>query len=156
MSPLPGALWPDRRLGPERYTACGWLVRDGRVLLERRPDDAVVAPACWDVPGGHVERGEGASGTLVRELREELGIIVTRCRPPVALDELESQSGRRYRHYHFFVDEWRGAVASREGRILRWFGLGALGELDALQPLVPEALTALRARGWLGPEERGG
>ena len=50
------------------------LVRDGRVLLGLRRRDRRVAPAVWDVPGGHVEPGESPRTALRRELREELGI----------------------------------------------------------------------------------
>lgn len=148
MSPRPGSVGSPAA-GPERYTACGWLVRGERVLLERRPDDARVSPGVWDVPGGHLERGESATDAMRRELREELGVEVRRCGPPVALDELEAATGAWYRHYHFLVGEWGGTPRSLEGRELSWFELGALGEGAEMHALVSEALRAFRARGWL-------
>jgi 8-oxo-dGTP pyrophosphatase MutT (NUDIX family) len=49
------------------------VVRDDReqVLLVRRVDDDN-----WELPGGRVEVGETATGTLVREVAEESGIRV--------------------------------------------------------------------------------
>jgi 8-oxo-dGTP pyrophosphatase MutT (NUDIX family) len=47
------------------------VLRDGRLFAHRRAYDRKLFPGCWDVPGGHVERGEKLYGALVRELREE-------------------------------------------------------------------------------------
>jgi 8-oxo-dGTP pyrophosphatase MutT (NUDIX family) len=49
------------------------VVRDrrGRVLLVRRVDDGN-----WELPGGRVEVGETASGTVLREVEEESGVRI--------------------------------------------------------------------------------
>src|SRR6185295_20197815 len=83
----PAPLEPARARLPQRSTAAGCLVRDGAVLLERRPDDAKVTPGVWDIPGGHVEPGETPEQTLVRELREELGIEAEVFRLGIVQDE---------------------------------------------------------------------
>lgn len=41
----------------------------GDILLERRSDNGT-----WCLPGGHMEIGETAQATAVREIREELGV----------------------------------------------------------------------------------
>lgn len=46
-----------------------------QILLGRRSATRAFYPNVWDVPGGHCEPGEGPEQTLIRELREELGII---------------------------------------------------------------------------------
>src|SRR5262249_13176383 len=48
---------------------------DTRVLLAHRPTGGPMA-GLWEFPGGKVEAGERPETTLIRELREELGIIV--------------------------------------------------------------------------------
>ena len=53
--------------------ACALVDADGRVLLAQRPDGKQLA-GLWEFPGGKVEPGESPEQTLVRELREELGI----------------------------------------------------------------------------------
>jgi 8-oxo-dGTP diphosphatase len=52
------------------------LVRDGQVLLCLRSPQRRWSPCMWDLPGGHVERGESDPVALARELSEELGVTV--------------------------------------------------------------------------------
>ncbi len=52
--------------------AAGCIVdADGRVLLHRRSDDGK-----WGVPGGAIEYGEKAHDAVVREVKEEVGLVV--------------------------------------------------------------------------------
>ena len=55
---------------------CG-LIEDGagRVLACRRAAGQALA-GLWEFPGGKLEPGEDAAAALVRELREELGVVV--------------------------------------------------------------------------------
>ena len=45
---------------------------DDRILLIRRSDDA-----CWGLVSGYVDAGESPAGTIVREVREEIGLELT-------------------------------------------------------------------------------
>jgi len=58
-------------------TVSGALLQDdqGRILLAQRPANKPM-PYLWEIPGGKLENGEGPEDALVRELREEIGIIV--------------------------------------------------------------------------------
>ena len=51
-----------------RTRAGGILVREGKVLLQRKVHEAI-----WAVPGGRLEAGETVEAALVREFMEELG-----------------------------------------------------------------------------------
>lgn len=53
----------------------GIVRRDGRLLLIRR-SKSVRVPLAWCFPGGEMEAGETQAETLVRELREEVGLEV--------------------------------------------------------------------------------
>lgn len=53
--------------------ACALVDSDGRVLLSQRPEGKQLA-GLWEFPGGKVEPGETPEETLVRELKEEIGI----------------------------------------------------------------------------------
>ena len=52
---------------------CALVDADGRVLLAQRPEGKTFA-GLWEFPGGKVEPGETPEETIVREVREELGI----------------------------------------------------------------------------------
>ena len=64
--------------------ACALVDADGRVLIAQRPAGRPMAGS-WEFPGGKVEAGERPEDTLIRELKEELGIIVDKaCLAPLA------------------------------------------------------------------------
>jgi mutator protein MutT len=63
--------------GAAHQVVAGLLVRQGRVLLCHRSPDRAWYPDVWDFPGGHVEAGETAPDALVREVREEVGVVIT-------------------------------------------------------------------------------
>ena len=45
------------------------------ILLQKRPDGRSMA-GLWEFPGGKVDAGESPESALIRELHEELGIVV--------------------------------------------------------------------------------
>ncbi|MCE9547927.1 MAG: NUDIX domain-containing protein [Planctomycetia bacterium] len=60
---------------PPRRGVAAVVVRERRLLVIRR-SQSVIAPGAICFPGGGIEPGETEAETLVRELREELGIDV--------------------------------------------------------------------------------
>lgn len=145
----PADLRPDQGRLPERATAGAFLLKEGRLLLERRPDDAKAYPGMWDTPGGHVEEGETPEDALLREMEEELGI-----RPEIFFlaavqDDRELKTGRLYRHFVYVIRQWEGEALSREGRTLQWFTFREALAEAALNPLIGFALKDLLAKGWL-------
>lgn len=61
---------------PRHRFVAGVLVRDGRVLVRRRPGDGLLA-GLWAFPGGRPAPGEADADALARHLRADLGISVT-------------------------------------------------------------------------------
>ncbi len=59
-----------------RFGVVAVVVRDGLFLVIRR-SDTVIAPGMIAFPGGAVEDRESEEETLVREIREELGVTIT-------------------------------------------------------------------------------
>ena len=93
------------------------LVREGRVLLERRSPLKRVVPGVLAIPGGHMEASESPEQAVRRELREELGLTASRMRYVCTL--LHRSEELRKLHY-FAVTEWDGEMTAQEADGLEW------------------------------------
>jgi 8-oxo-dGTP diphosphatase len=51
------------------------LILDGRILCAKRGENSSLA-GLWEFPGGKIEESESPSAALIREIREELAILV--------------------------------------------------------------------------------
>ena len=124
--------------------ACALIDPDGRVLIAERPPGRSMA-GLWEFPGGKVEAGERPEETLIRELREELGIAVKEaCLAPLTF------ASHSYPDFHLLMPlyvcrRWEGTVTAQEGQRLRWVKPNQLREFPmppADEPLISH-LTAL-------------
>lgn len=67
---------PAKKRTPHYDVAAAVIYReDGRFLIAQRPLDGLLG-GLWEFPGGKQEKGETMEQTLVREIREELGIEI--------------------------------------------------------------------------------
>ena len=113
---------------------------DGRVLLQRRPAGKAMA-GLWEFPGGKLEAGETPEASLIRELREELGIDVTgACLAPLSF------ASHGYEDFHLLMPlyvcrNWDGVVTPREGQELKWVRPMRLADYD--MPPADEPLVAM-------------
>lgn len=99
--------------------AAALIDADGRVLLAERPAGKSMA-GLWEFPGGKVEPGEKPETSLIRELREELGITVKEeCLAPFAF------ASHTYEKFHLLMPlylcrRWEGIVQPQEGQRVVW------------------------------------
>ncbi len=100
----------------------------------------------WDLPGGHVEAGEDPKESIVRELREELGVTAPQ---PSGQPLYEIRTATMVR-WIWLLDRWTGTpvnAAPDEHDAVAWFETSDLAGLRlAHQPLFP-MLTAVLAGG---------
>lgn len=111
--------------------------RDGRFLLALRPAHKRHG-GLWEFPGGKLEAGETDTQAAARELREELGVAVTRV--DAAIYEARD-SGSPF-VIAFCPVEMQGEPHALEHDDLRWC---TVSELKSL-PLAPTDATFVR---WL-------
>lgn len=119
--------------------ACALVDADGRVLLTERPAGKALA-GLWEFPGGKVEAGERPEETLIRELAEELGIVVKEaCLAPLTF------ASHTYADFQLLMPlwicrRWEGLAQGREGQRLAWVRPGKLRDYPmppADEPLIP-------------------
>jgi 8-oxo-dGTP pyrophosphatase MutT (NUDIX family) len=113
---------------PHRIVA-GILIRGSKVLLCHRSTSREWYPGVWDLPGGHVEAGEIASAAVVRELEEELDVVI----PEPKGKCLERISTGDFDMRVWLVTEWRGTpvnAATDEHDEIRWFAASDASALD--------------------------
>ena len=125
--------------------ACALVDPDGRVLIAQRPEGKPMA-GLWEFPGGKVETGERPEETLIRELEEELGIVVKEaCLAPLTF------ASHTYPEFHLLMPlyvcrRWDGMVTAKEGQGLAWVRPNRLREYPmppADVPLVAHLMTLL-------------
>lgn len=113
---------------------------DGRLLLTSRPPGKSFA-GMWEFPGGKLAALESPEQALVRELREELGIVTSiGCLSPLNF------ASYAYDDFHllmplFACRTWRGTVTAKEGQQLVWVTLHDLDNYELLpadRPLVAQ------------------
>jgi 8-oxo-dGTP diphosphatase len=125
--------------------ACALVDPDTRVLIAQRPTGRPMA-GLWEFPGGKVEAGERPETTLIRELREELGIIVEeQCLAPLTF------ASHSYPDFHLLMPlyvcrRWQGIATALEGQKLAWVRPNRLRDYPmppADEPLIAHLMTLL-------------
>ena len=132
-----------RKAVPHHVIAVGLVLDGDRVLIQRRPESAMLG-GLWEFPGGKQEPGEALEATCAREVREELGLEVA-VEAPVAVVE-HAYSHFRITMYAFRCHYRGGEPASETGEPWAWVPLDALDDyaFPRANRRVIEALQAER------------
>jgi 8-oxo-dGTP diphosphatase len=121
---------------------------DFRVLIAERPEGKQLA-GMWEFPGGKIEAGERPEETLIRELKEELGITVEEpCLAPLTF------ASHAYETFHLLMPlyacrRWTGFVQPLEGQRLKWVKPADLRTYPmppADEPLIPALIELMGGR----------
>jgi len=135
-----------RRYRPDRPVAAvsALAIRGDEVLLVHRLAEPYKGR--WGLPGGAVELGEPARDAVVREAREETGLLVE---PDGVVDGLDILvPGRGRPAYHFVLAVFRVRVlrgrlrAASDAGEARWVRLRDLKDLDVTDSTLRVIRTA--------------
>lgn len=98
------------------------IVDSGRVLLVRRGTEPLKGH--WSLPGGLVELGEGLLSAVVREVREETGLVVEPVELVELLDRIHHEADLV--RYHYVIADYLCRVtggklqAASDADAVRW------------------------------------
>jgi 8-oxo-dGTP diphosphatase len=125
--------------------ACALVDPDCRVLIAQRPIGKPMA-GLWEFPGGKIEPDERPEDTLIRELKEELGIVVNAaCLAPFTF------ASHVYPDFHLLMPlylcrRWEGIATALEGQRIAWVRPNRLRDYPmppADEPLIAHLMQLL-------------
>ena len=125
--------------------AAALIDADDRILIAQRPPGKQLA-GLWEFPGGKIDPGERPEASLIRELKEELGIDVKEdCLAPLTF------ASHGYDDFHLLMPlyvcrRWEGLVTAKEGQALKWVRANQLRDYPmppADAPLIPPLIDLL-------------
>ena len=125
--------------------ACALVDADKRILIAQRPEGKAMA-GLWEFPGGKMDAGERPEQALIRELHEELGIVVREpCLAPLTFASFA------YPDFHLLMPlyicrRWEGIVQPREQQAITWVmarELRSFAMPPADEPLIPALIDLL-------------
>ncbi len=127
-----------------RVVAVALIDRGGRVLLQKRRCDARHG-GLWEFPGGKVERGECPESALIREIAEELGVVVASADLHAVGEVWEDPgSGPRLVLNLYRCAHWRGEPRCLDAEAIGWFTAAQAATL-AVPPLDQPFIARLAA-----------
>jgi 8-oxo-dGTP diphosphatase len=129
-----------------KTAACGFLLRDAKVLLALRSKDLSFYPNVWDAIGGHCQPGELPETALLRELQEEIGVIPTKYEEIIVLEDPHPEIHGRYKYHVFVVTDWIGEprnLAPEEHESITWFENDEAQRLDLAHPAFPRIIESI-------------
>lgn len=137
---------------PHHKIGVGLIVSEsGKLLISLRPENVMLG-GLWEFPGGKNEKGESLEETVIRELREELGV-------DVRVSGKYMQLKHAYSHFRITMHAYWCTIISgkpepKSSDSLRWVSLDEIEQypfpkankvlVEGLQTMQPEDLKRVR------------
>lgn len=125
------------------------LIKNGKILLQRRFNTGY-EDGKYSMVAGHVDKGETFTQCLIREVKEEAGIMLS-------LDDLKvvhvmhrnsgTEENNERVDVFFVAEKWDGEIENREPNKcddLSWFGLDKLPA--NIIPYVKQAIDCIKSK----------
>ena len=115
----------------------------GNVLVQDKVGDS--AWRGWNFPGGHVEKGEYVTPSVIRDMREETGLTIESPKLCGIKEFHKEKDGKRFIVFLYTTDQFSGELkSSAEGKVF-WYPLAKLqqsGKLaDGFEEMLPVFTT---------------
>lgn len=119
----------DRTEEVELTNMCMITDERGNVLVENKNHPTWHG---WSFPGGHVERGEFVTPSVVREVFEETGLTIEKPALCGMKEFHRSEDGKRYIVFLYKANRFSGELISSEEGNVFWYPLDEFVKSDKL------------------------
>ncbi|MBA3693307.1 MAG: NUDIX hydrolase [Acidobacteria bacterium] len=129
-----------------RQCVAAFIVAGHRILLGKRSATRMFYPDIWDVFGGHQKPNESRDAALRRELLEELGIVPTRWKFLLTVDEPNPLLHGAGQYHFYLVTAFDGEpqnLQPEEHAVVEWFEFEQTINLPFAHPLYAEVITQI-------------
>ena len=114
-------------MGKMIFVACAIIIREGKILATQR-GVKMSMPGKWEFPGGKIEANETPEECIVREISEELGIIIE---PVARLNDVFYDYGHlQITLVPFISNLISGQIQLSEHQQFMWVGPNELHNLE--------------------------
>lgn len=120
------------------------IVRDGAILLVRRANPPF--EGYWSLPGGKVNFGERIHNALVREVREETGLVVEPGKFAGLLESIDPDGGWHFVILDYFAEVTGGTLIAKDDALeATWVQMEEITKMKT----TPRLIESLREFGVL-------
>ena len=96
----------------------------GNVLVQNKKGDRTWHG--WNFPGGHVEQGEFVTPSVIREVREEMGLTIENPKLCGIKEFHKEQDGKRFIVFLYVASRFFGELRSSDEGDVFWYPLSEL------------------------------
>ncbi len=116
-----------------RLVSCSILQKKNKYLVCKRPSHKTFAEY-WEFPGGKLEQNENFYDAIIRELYEELGIVVT-IKDLNIIDNVTHSYKKNEVIIMavFLLKKWKGKIKARESQTIKWVSKSEINKLNFLE-----------------------
>ncbi len=86
-----------------RFVAGAVIVKDSKILLLKRKKDDFMG-GIYELPSGKIEREESLISALIREIKEETGLKISKILKFISNFDYISGSGKKTRQFNFLIE----------------------------------------------------
>lgn len=128
-----------------RIVVAGIIVKNNSVLLLQRHENEAILPGLWELPSGRRKFGENSIEALMREVREETGLLTTVGSPVSVFEyliekETEIRDTTQINFLAYPEEPNREPTVSKEHQLAKWF---FREEIESLQNVSTEVKSIL-------------
>ena len=113
--------------------AIGLIVQGDKVLIGKRTSGYYTG--FWEYPGGKIEANEAPYDALVREMNEELGIIVTEATEVLHIQENHPHTSVHLQVWH--IHAYTNQIIANEQQELQWCSISRLDHTQVIPTNAP-------------------